>query len=404
MGRHNGSWAKFHPQMNDHAKTKAAIAVLVAAGVPAEFAGPLVVSAVPRLAAWALSDGDTGRTGSLSDARFATEAWPESVESKRFGRPTIAGALIRKALHAVPVGHDSGYLEGDAEEERIHGFADIYYDVLKNRRDARGSRERRGAGSDTPTTTTTATPSATPNARGNATVPGGSGSGSGSVATAEAEASGSGSERPPPALQSQPDPAGQKPEARNRRGTRAEHAPPERGYAPTDRLRVAPASPAQGDGVTPEIVALAASLAVRIGGPSHPLVESMLAELATEGMDPAWLRAKVDATPQGSQRPFTWARTIREAWAEEHPGTSLDAERERLRHARDARRWAEKASTLDEEAAAIEASSGAPTSAEEGLACEKRKAAKSWRAQAEDAARRAGIDPGSLRSGTVVPS
>jgi hypothetical protein len=49
MGRHNGSWAKFHPQMNDHAKTRAAVRVLVEAGIPEEFAGPIIVAAVPRL-------------------------------------------------------------------------------------------------------------------------------------------------------------------------------------------------------------------------------------------------------------------------------------------------------------------------------------------------------------------
>lgn len=157
MGRHNGSWAKFHPQMRDHAKTRAAVRVLVDAGIPAEFAYPIVLAAVPALSAWALSDGDTGRTGGLSDARFLAEAWPEAAESTKWRKPAT-GALLRRALTTAPAGHDSGFLEGTGEAERIHDFAELYADVLAHRR---RMRERRGAVS-TPRTTTDSPPPESP--------------------------------------------------------------------------------------------------------------------------------------------------------------------------------------------------------------------------------------------------
>ena len=195
MGRHNGSWAKFHPQMRDHAKTRAAVRVLVEAGIPPEFAGPIVLAAVPALAAWALSDGDTGRTGGLSDARFLAEAWPESAESTKWRRPGT-GALLRRALAAVPEGHGTGFLEGDGEAERIHDFDELYADVLAHREGNRKRQEARRNGDDSPPGAARSLPAACAQPAGSLRIPArasGNGSGSGSGSD-----SGRGGAAPPP--------------------------------------------------------------------------------------------------------------------------------------------------------------------------------------------------------------
>ncbi len=206
MGRHNGSWAKFHPQMNDHAKTRAAVRVLVDAGIPEEFAGPIIVAAVPRLAAWALSDGDSGRTGGLSDARFIVEAWPESSGTRKWGKSSMAGALLRRALHAAPNGHECGYLEGEGEAEVIHDFAEVYADVLSHRERNRKRHEGRRNGDDSPPgaarSPARSLPAACAQPAGSLRTPArasGSGSGSGSGSD-----SGRGGVEPPPGVASRP--------------------------------------------------------------------------------------------------------------------------------------------------------------------------------------------------------
>jgi hypothetical protein len=389
--------------MNDHAKTRAAVAVLVAAGVPAEYAGPIIISAMPRLSAWALSDGDTGRTGCLSDARFAAVAWPESVDSRRFARPHVAGALIRKALRSVPAGHETGYLEGEGHEERIHDFCDIYYDVLKNRRDAKGSRERRGfpATSATTAATGSATPSRTGSRTGNATPPGGSVA----AATATAAASQIRNAEPPAAALQPSGPQSEPPDENPTSAAGSSPETPERGYARADRRterrrQVADRGPRE---ITPEVVGAASRLASRIGGPAHPLVESMLAELVEEGIDLSWLLARIDATAQAGERPFTWGRTAREAWRADHPGADPNVERERSRARRDAHRWTEKALEAEADAATVQAAGGTSV-ADLELLERKRSAAASWWRQACDAAKVAGIDPDDLRKRTALPS
>lgn len=131
MGRHNGSWSKHHLGIWDHAKTRAAAADLEAAGIPAEFAPMLAVTAVLRLSAWALGNGDTGETATLSDARLCAVAWAESVESKKFGTPARTGALIRAALRRA------GFLEDIRGVEGIHDFQEVYFEVLNKRRENR---------------------------------------------------------------------------------------------------------------------------------------------------------------------------------------------------------------------------------------------------------------------------
>lgn len=91
----------------------------------------LAVTAVLRLSAWALGNGDTGETATLSDARLCAVAWAESVESKKFGTPARTGALIRAALRRA------GFLEDIRGVEGIHDFQEVYFEVLNKRRENR---------------------------------------------------------------------------------------------------------------------------------------------------------------------------------------------------------------------------------------------------------------------------
>lgn len=138
MGRHNGIWSKVHEPIWDHVKTHRAATVLVEAGVPPEYAAQVIVGALQRVTCWALRDGDTGRTGELTDARLAGVAWPESAESARFAKPSKTGAILRAALRA------GGFLEGEGETETIHDFADHCRDILggRDRKRARDAERR----------------------------------------------------------------------------------------------------------------------------------------------------------------------------------------------------------------------------------------------------------------------
>jgi hypothetical protein len=138
MGRHNGIWSKVHEPIWDHAKTHRAAAHLVEQGVPPEYAAQVIVGALQRVTCWALRDGDTGRTGELTDARLAVVAWPESAESAKFSKPSRTGAMIREALRL------GGFLEGEGAAETIHDFGDHCRDILggRDRKRARDAERR----------------------------------------------------------------------------------------------------------------------------------------------------------------------------------------------------------------------------------------------------------------------
>lgn len=126
MGSQNGTYVPWHEPVWGHAKTKAAATMLLDAGVPVEYAPLVVGAAVHRLSCWALRDGETGRTGRLTDAELAQIAWPEGVARGRW-KPAKVGAMLRAALRS------SGYLEGDGADECIHDFLDHNRRVIADR-------------------------------------------------------------------------------------------------------------------------------------------------------------------------------------------------------------------------------------------------------------------------------
>lgn len=294
MGRHNGIWSKLHEPIWDHAKTHRAAAVLVAAGVPAEYAHQVVVGALHRLTCWALRDGDSGRTGSISDSKLAVLAWPESAESRRFPAQARTGQLLRTALRA------GGFLEcpchgsvtepiGDApeteilcNEEVIHDFADHCKDVLGDRRRKRGKEVEKEERSAKLAGQTAIPPG---NIRGKSadrrpTV----GGQSGGIPRREAEAA--------------------------EEAAAAAFPPP-------------PAAAAESPATSPPDP-LAARLTDRLRWGTPATVEAMLAELRAEGTPEAWLEARVEATPNARAAPWDWAKAARQARPKASPATDTE--------------------------------------------------------------------------------
>lgn len=141
MGSHNGTYVPWHEPVWCHQKTKAACAVLAAAGIPEEYAPALVGRWLHALSCWALRDGDSGVTGRLTDPELAQVAWPEAV-SKGRKRPHVLGRLVRDALLA------GGLLVDPGHQERIHDFEDHNRGVLYDRRRRRESRRAGGLSGD----------------------------------------------------------------------------------------------------------------------------------------------------------------------------------------------------------------------------------------------------------------
>lgn len=111
MKRSGSLWQAVQENAYDDPRTRAAVVVLEAAGVPAYVAPLVVVTAVHRLELWAMRDGDEGLTGHLSAGRLATVAWPEhAVGPKQLGRGERVGNLLRVALAAAPAGGGEAYL------------------------------------------------------------------------------------------------------------------------------------------------------------------------------------------------------------------------------------------------------------------------------------------------------
>lgn len=143
--RRHGTWAKVHESIDGHAKTSAAAAVLVAElGLPSDYASAVVVRAVRRLVCWALREQELGRTGDLTDFALVQQAWPAALVpgGALWGRPDVS--VLRRALRAVPEGHERGFLylygrrQGAPGVEFLHEFAFHSWAALKDRATYRG--------------------------------------------------------------------------------------------------------------------------------------------------------------------------------------------------------------------------------------------------------------------------
>lgn len=143
--RRHGTWSKVHESIDTHPKTAAAAAVLVAElGLDPDHASAVVTRAVRRLVCWALREQDLGRTGDLGDFAFVGQAWPAAIApgGALWGRTDVS--VLRRALRAVPEGHEHGFLflhgrrQGSAGVEFIHEFAFHAWEALKGRATYRG--------------------------------------------------------------------------------------------------------------------------------------------------------------------------------------------------------------------------------------------------------------------------
>lgn len=143
--RRHGTWSKVHESIDTHPKTAAAAAVLVAElGLDPDHAAAVVTRAVRRLVCWALREQDLGRTGDLGDFAFVGQAWPAAIApgGALWGRTDVS--VLRRALRAVPEGHEHGFLflhgrrQGSPGVEFIHEFAFHAWEALKGRATYRG--------------------------------------------------------------------------------------------------------------------------------------------------------------------------------------------------------------------------------------------------------------------------
>lgn len=144
--RRHGTWSKVFDGIDDHAKTRAAArALAIETGISEDYAAAVVVRAVGRLVRWAIRESDYGKTGHLSDHAIASIGWPAGVApgGPMWGRED-AGAL-RRALLAVPEGHQRGFLflwgarQGRPGVEHLHEFQFYAWDALKGRSHYRGT-------------------------------------------------------------------------------------------------------------------------------------------------------------------------------------------------------------------------------------------------------------------------
>ena len=111
MPKPQGLWAAMYSSLFDDPRTIDAAEVLVKGRVPRYVARQVVVTALLRLHVHALSEGDSGQTGHLTDRRLLDLAWPESADAPRnLGRRERLGALLRAALWAAPYGAAEGYM------------------------------------------------------------------------------------------------------------------------------------------------------------------------------------------------------------------------------------------------------------------------------------------------------
>lgn len=345
MSRHNGTWSKHYRTIWRHPKTNAAVRVLVDAGVPPAYARSVVVGAVLQLSAWALSDGDTGRTDTLSDGLLAAEAWPDACEVKRFSRMADTGALLRRALRspALPE-HPTGYLEVRADgHEYIHDFTDVYEDVIKNRERNRLRPKRHSStpspahsGTRSPTHSPTSSEWIPPRASGS-----GSGSGSGRGGDPDAE--------PPPVAslppETGPGPSGPAASAGSLALASPSDTTAERGYTFTPG-----AEPTTGPTVATEAHALASLLSE-----PQPLCAKALAEfcLKRPGATAAWIAEQRGAWTGGAVGVWTWIRWLETRWVDPSkpadrglpalpaydPSRVADRERDRLERERQHAEW-----------------------------------------------------------------
>ena len=67
MPRHNGTWSPIYGQAWDHAKTRAAVEVVLAAGHRPMYAHSLVIGWLNRLNLWCLRGSESGRIAHLAD-------------------------------------------------------------------------------------------------------------------------------------------------------------------------------------------------------------------------------------------------------------------------------------------------------------------------------------------------
>ena len=165
MAKPGGLWAALHASLFDDPRTIEAAETLVRGRVPRYVARQVVVTSLLRLHIHALGEGDTGRTGHLTDRRLVEIAWPESADAPRnLGRRERVGTLLRAALwtppHGEPVGYMHGRCEGCAQQlsETVQGIAllrcvheglsefDLWHSkILGDRRRRRERAERAGA-------------------------------------------------------------------------------------------------------------------------------------------------------------------------------------------------------------------------------------------------------------------
>lgn len=116
-----GTWSKLFESIHTHPKTAKAAAYLIANGVPHACAPAIVVCAVHRLGCWAIRDGETGRTGGLTDVQFAAIAWPEHAEAG------ISPEVVRKSLQF------GGQVECKRGVEHIHDFGQYFSEIIRKR-------------------------------------------------------------------------------------------------------------------------------------------------------------------------------------------------------------------------------------------------------------------------------
>ncbi len=145
-----GLWSPVPEGIWLHPGTLRAVATLAqhAPDIPGDCGAALVVSWLHRLWMWALHQSEDGRTGKLTDAHFAVVAWPESIEERA---PKAIGVIVRASLR------EGGWLVGEGENERLHGFRRIHSTLLKGRERKRESRAKKQASTDESTDRSTDT-------------------------------------------------------------------------------------------------------------------------------------------------------------------------------------------------------------------------------------------------------
>ncbi|MCA9317780.1 MAG: hypothetical protein KDB73_20010, partial [Planctomycetes bacterium] len=272
MGRHNGTWSPIYGQVWTHPKTSRAAdhARLAMRGVRADVAPFLVVGWLNRVCLWCLANGETGHTGTLSDARMAALAWPEALESG--ARAARVGAVVRGSLRA------GGFLTGVGADERVHDFLDHHARLLKERRRKRNYDDARDAGEE-----------------------------DASEPEARAEDSAEGSAERPAESSAEP-------------GAEARAEPSARTDTDTDTdTDISPPSPPAGGGArashAPSESELAAKLAARLGS-SLRVCRKQVDALRDAGWTPARIADAIAAQAEAGLPPWDWTRRVLQAGAE----------------------------------------------------------------------------------------